>query len=86
MCGAFFAGARFSRRMAARDVGFQVSPLPLCVKCLIAPATVGVLHGNSVHLVACQACAPGLAGSECAICHEQAERTVAVAAPHSAAP
>ncbi len=48
----------------------------LCVVCLSEPRSAGLLHGASMHVVACGACAARLAGGACPICRLPVERVV----------
>lgn len=49
----------------------------LCIICMTDPRTVGILHGDSMHVVACAGCAPRLQnGSACPICRRPVERLV----------
>jgi hypothetical protein len=49
-----------------------------CVICLTAPRSVGLMHGDSVHRVACTACAGKLLGGPCPICRAKVERLVCI--------
>ena len=48
----------------------------LCVVCLSEPRAVGLLHGTSMHVCACPACAARLQGGPCPICRAPVERVV----------
>ena len=48
----------------------------LCIICLSTPKSAGLLHGSSVHVVACDACAPLLAGLPCPVCRLPVERII----------
>jgi hypothetical protein len=48
----------------------------LCVVCLSEPRAVGLLHGTSMHVCACPACAARLQGGPCPICRAPVERLV----------
>jgi hypothetical protein len=48
----------------------------LCVVCLSEPRTAGLLHGDSMHVVACAGCAERLGGRPCPICRAHVERVV----------
>ena len=49
----------------------------LCVVCLSEPRAAGLLHGTSMHVCACPACAARLQGGPCPICRAPVERVVA---------
>ena len=48
----------------------------LCVVCLSGRRTAGLLHGTSMHVVACATCAPRLQGLPCPLCRAMVERIV----------
>jgi len=50
----------------------------LCIICLTDKRTVGLLHGSSMHVVACAGCAPRLMGSPCPLCRAPVERLVQI--------
>jgi len=45
-----------------------------CVICLSAPVASGLLHGASLHAIACAECAPLLQGKPCPVCRAPVER------------
>ncbi|KXZ53076.1 hypothetical protein GPECTOR_8g69 [Gonium pectorale] len=54
---------------AASTAAGDVPAKKQCLRCCSAPATVGVLHGRSVHLCLCADCVPGFAvGDPCPRC------------------
>ena len=48
----------------------------LCIICLTDKRTVGLLHGSSMHVVACAGCAPHLRNQPCPMCRAPVERLV----------
>jgi hypothetical protein len=50
----------------------------LCVICLSAGRTSGLLHGSSMHAVVCAECSPKLLGAPCPICRLTVERIIAI--------
>ena len=50
-----------------------------CVICLSAPVASGLLHGASLHAIACAECAPLLQGKPCPVCRAPVERILLLA-------
>ena len=48
----------------------------LCIICMTDKRTVGLLHGSSMHVVACAGCAPHLRAKPCPMCRAPVERLV----------
>ncbi|KXZ53078.1 hypothetical protein GPECTOR_8g70 [Gonium pectorale] len=62
-------GAHASSAPVEATAASSVPAKKQCLRCCSAPATVGVLHGRSVHLCLCADCVPGFAvGDPCPRC------------------
>lgn len=64
------------RTAAATDGESDDDDDHLCVICLAERRTAGLLHGTSMHVCACSACATQLQGGPCPICRATVERIV----------
>jgi len=67
-----------ARKAAAARKRMEEEDQTLCVICLTNGRTAGLLHGTSMHAVACAECAPLLQQKPCPICRQTVERVIAI--------
>ena len=72
------AEAYAARKAASAKKRQEEEDEMLCIICLTNGRTAGLLHGSSMHAVACADCAPLLQGKPCPVCRQTVERIIAV--------